>query len=494
MAAEQRKPRNVPSDSPPAPELAATPVDPEPAAPPPAEGQTGSQPQPPPDPTAQPASEPTIVQAIAYAWHRFNSYDNQSNDLKNRYQRVRRLIIFASFLTTLLAILSALSDFRPIIQVLFIGMGILLFAVAIRLWFYDATPPAPPAPLQGRERVWRNLYRLIRWGGVLVFGLAGGGVWLLSALFNGMVVWPEGMAALGSIFQIALVALPLASAGLLAFASRFEAGNAWVTYRIASETIKRAVYTLRVRRSLEEIQVKHLIALHDTVSTAQQIIQDSGVITPFDSAPRNLNSELIKPSYVDVPAHDDGYGPLTLAQYIDWRLTPQANWYRMRIREQYPAARRYRAMILFVGAVGALLAALGLGEFVAVSVAGVTALTAYLSLQQYEQNYGIYSHTIARLEDTTVKHSIRAGAQENAKAQMAFVESIEEIMADERAYWRIAVLQGQNTTEETLNKLVSTHSTSGPNFRRLAGLQPEEEEEGEGEAPGELPPGEPAGG
>ena len=457
------------------------PDDPQPALPAAAENQPQI------EPDAQPASKSTIIQALAHAWHRFNSYDTQSNDLKNRYQRVRRLIIYASFLTTLLAILSAISDFRPIIQVVFIGLGILLFAVAIRLWFYDtAIPPVPPR-YKGHEQAWRNLVRFARLGGVLLFAAVGGGVWLLSAVFNGASVWPEGIAALGPLFRIALVALPLASAGLLAFASRFEAGNAWVTYRIAAETIKRAVYTLRVRRSLEEIQIKHLIALHETVSTAQLIIQDSGVITPFNSAPRNLNGELITPNYLDVPEHDDGYGPLTLVQYLDWRLTPQANWYRNRIRQQYPAARQFRALILFVGAVGALLAAVGLGEFVAVSVAAVTALTAFLSLQQYEQNYGIYSHTIAKLEDTTVKHGIQASPQEDVKAQMAFVKSIEEIMADERAYWRIAVLQGQNTTEETLNKLVSTHSTGGPNFRSLAGLPAEEGEEGEADTPDELP-------
>ena len=132
----------------------------------------------------------------------------------------------------------------------------------------------------------------------------------------------------------------------------------------------------------------------------------------------------------------------------------------------YRRTRWYRAAILIVGGMGAFLAAAGLGEFVAVTVASVTALVAWLSLMQYEAGYNIFMRTIVKLEDALGSFQAEIGpaqldpatSTEVQKEQiLRFVNQIEEIFNEERELWRLSVLQGQEATENALAQMVSTY-------------------------------------
>lgn len=329
------------------------------------------------------ATPEMITPVITYAWRRFNSYDEQSKLLKQRYCRIRRLIIAISWLTTLLAVLSTFAgDLKPI-------------------------------------------------------------------------------------FNLILVVLPLISAGLLAFASRFESGIAWVGFRVAAETIRRGIYTLRVRACLAPLTQTDLKGFVNLVHQTSDRLESMGVTTPMLTTefPKDEQGR-VKPAWLDRPQEDDGYTPISIENYIRWRLEPQTNWYRKRVTRDYRQTRRYRAAILIVGGAGAFLAAAGLGEFVAVTVASVTALVAWLGLMQYETGYNIFMRTIVRLEDAlggfqaeiSATHLDPAALTEAQKKEiLRFVGQIEEIFNEERELWRLSVLQGQEATENALAQMVSTY-------------------------------------
>lgn len=199
-------------------------------------------------------------------------------------------------------------------------------------------------------------------------------------------------------FNNLLVALPLISTGLLAYAVRFESGLGWVGFRVAAEEIRRGIYSLRVRSWLGSITAEDLKTLDALVRETSATLEKMGVTTPIMNQELLLDVGTVKPAWVDVK-DDDGYAALSIQEYIAWRVIPQTNWYRKRVKQDYWRTRIFRVAILIIGGLGALLAHLGLAEFVAVTVAGVTALVAMLGLLQYEVNYGNFMRTILKLED-----------------------------------------------------------------------------------------------
>ncbi|MBN2472817.1 MAG: SLATT domain-containing protein [Anaerolineae bacterium] len=277
-------------------------------------------------------------------------------------------------------------------------------------------------------------------------------------------------------FKLTLVALPLISAALLAYANFFESGKAWVGIRVSAETIRRGIYTLRVLRWVHDDRLTKaaLRDLDSRITEASGNLEKSGVTTPnlteiYEAACRYSPN----PSAIDRPDEDDGYSPISTWQYITWRLIPQTNWYRKRASKDYHYTRVYRFMILGVGALGAFLAAAGLGELVAVTVALANGLNALLGLRQHEFSYSIYVRTMQRLEAAYRDFSITFGmenynktaAQLTEKQQNAlirFVYDIEKIFNDERDLWKLSVLQGQEVTEGALAQMVNTYGT--PDF------------------------------
>ena len=268
--------------------------------------------------------------------------------------------------------------------------------------------------------------------------------------------------SLSLVWRFTLVTLPLLSAVILTFAARFEAGNAWVGFRLASETIKRNVYMLRVKQSYTEITLKDLNQLRKVMENATTHLEEMGVTTPvrLDSVDANLDPDVLdpaKPNYVDVPQKDDGYGPLSVRQYIEWRVLPQSEWYRQRATTDYQRTRYFRGMMLLVGVLGPMLAAFGYGIWVAVTVASVNGLLAYIGLNQYEQNYPVYNKTAQQLENLVNKFRFNEDIFKEEDL-LNWITQVESVFSGEREMWQLTVLRGQVATEEALTQLVNTRT------------------------------------
>ena len=404
-----------------------------------------------------PASQDAIDRVFEYAWHRCNAFDNRSGGLKNRYRATRETIILLTWVTTLLAVLAALSAFDRVLSLLLFGLPIMLVGyVAITTPFYTVRP-LRPLPLirvtltNIRDRFWQLVAVVVVFGAAIALTLA------LDAL---------AVESRDLLFKLMLVTLPLVSTALLAFASRFEAGIAWVGFRLVSESIRRQIYALRVKMSLGPLTRGDLEGLRLHVLDQRNRLDELGISTPLWGATYEPSETLVRPLYVD-DTHDNGYSMLSLDQYVNWRVVHQANWYRSRIQRDYGKTRTFRGWILFIGGLGAFLAAVDYGEFVAVTVAGITALQAWLSLREHEQTYNIHVRTLLKLEDRIAAYYIdlkRLGMQAEKtpaeqQAVLGFVESVENILDDERNMWKNSVLQGQEATEASIAQLVSATSS-----------------------------------
>ncbi|MBN1964997.1 MAG: SLATT domain-containing protein [Anaerolineae bacterium] len=416
-----------------------------------------------PDPLDPPASQETINRVFEYAWHRFNAFDERSVALKRRYRRIREAIILLTWLTTFLAVLTALQNFTRVAYLLVFGIPVMLAGYILLTTPFDKLRT-------GDIREWLGalLRNVIEHRGhlflmLLVLGGILGIVLLLDATL------PMGTDLTGprrEVFKIMLVILPLLSTGLLTFASRFEAGIAWVGFRLVAESIRREVYRLRVKASQNRLTRSDLEGLRIHVLNQRARLDDLGITIPLWGERYEPGDTLIKPAYTDVP-DDDGYTPMTVDQYVNWRVVHQANWYRSRIKQDYHATRVYRAWILFIGALGAFLAAVDYGEFVAVTVAGVTALQAWLGLREHEYSYNIHVRTLLQLQDRIASYYINlrpiceqaTRTDADMQAIMSYVKSVEDVLEEERLMWQQSVLQGQEATEASIAQLVTATAT-----------------------------------
>lgn len=272
------------------------------------------------------------------------------------------------------------------------------------------------------------------------------------------------------ILRLLLIVLPLLGAVLLAFSARFETGNAWVGLRVAAENIKRGIYTVRVKQRYGFLNDADLIALANMVADAGKLLDTMSISTPIfwhktDTLP--MSESPTKPNYIDNEAVDDGYRPLSLDDYLQARLYPQIKWYRLRATKDYTATRRFRFAILVAGVLAPILVFLDVSILVAVAVALVTALTAWLSLTQFEQNYGLFNSTARQLEDSANHFSLIYDTSKPEQV-VQWIEEVENIFRGEREVWKLTVLKGQAATEEALNQLVNSHTNILHDLGKLA--------------------------
>jgi hypothetical protein len=261
-----------------------------------------------------------------------------------------------------------------------------------------------------------------------------------------------------------LVVLPLFSAAVLTYAARFEGGNGWVGFRVAAETIKFNIYELRLKRHLDAVTMEDLEKLAKVIEKTDEQIEGMGVTVPIEINLIDEDNEskdakqLTKPNdYAMDYTDDDGYTPLSIDDYLRLRVLPQAEWYNKKAVADFKKTRMWRGVILAVGILGPALAAFGQGYLVAVTVAAVNGLVAFIGLQQYEQNYGIYSKTARQLENLVNQLEPKIDLLTSADL-LEWIRKIETVFASEREMWQLTVLRGQSATEEVLTQLVNSRT------------------------------------
>lgn len=266
------------------------------------------------------------------------------------------------------------------------------------------------------------------------------------------------------LFRILLLALPLIVAGTLAFSLQFMPSTSWIAYRIGAELIRLQIYLYRTQsgdyfgKQPHEQQELLLRRLQEADQRVDEIGSPEPYLTQYSDAElleRVANATDRKKR--DYPFdYDDGFSPLNIQQYIDWRLVPQRAWYIRRLNENYNRLRAARAGTLLATGFGSFLVAIGMEPAVAVTTALGVALTLLIDLRMYGRTYGIYHLTARRLEDLQTAWEILPAAERNNPARIsAFITEIEETFQAERDRWMEQAIQSQVASEQGLLRNVN---------------------------------------
>ncbi len=129
-----------------------------------------------------------------------------------------------------------------------------------------------------------------------------------------------------------------------------------------------------------------------------------------------------------------------------------------KIDADYQHLRRFRTQILVIGGIGSLVAAFSNGweQYVAITTAGVAALTTYTQLKMYGQVYPMYHATVGKLDAVVADWRGLPRTQRDDPARRdEFVTKIENIFNDERLKWMEQATQAMINGDQSLMRNVS---------------------------------------
>ncbi len=259
---------------------------------------------------------------------------------------------------------------------------------------------------------------------------------------------------------IFLVAAPISLSAMMAYTLQFSPSMAWVVHRVGAEKIRREIYLYRMDADgysdtkLTEFKKQQM--LREVVNVTREEIEKIDVPIPAHRVTKTLTEADVAAKTDDKA--DQGFLPLSATEYMDYRVIPQRTWYVNKINEDYQNLRRIRTRILLVGGLGTLVAAFGNGweQYVAITTAGVAALTTYTQLKLYGQVYPMYHSTVGKLDAVVAEwmglsHSLRDEPEHRA----SFVKQIENIFNDERLKWMDQATQAMVNGDQSLMRNVS---------------------------------------
>lgn len=325
--------------------------------------------------------------------------------------------------------------------------------ILLRAWTRFATYDKNAARHQRIYRLMRNwplILGVVTTALVLIYGVLTNPPTnpKLPAPFDKAILLPDSLA--GQIFHFFIILFPIVTALCLAAESQFKPGNKWLLLRYYAEDIKKDIYSYRVLSSLVERDPKldlpdePLEVSASLTSIGQRLMRtevNESALWPYD--------DQIPPKMYGAAEKDDGFSPMSPEDYIKIRINEQINFYSGRTNKLEKQLQPRQWMILLFGALGSLLAALG-GNFqywIPLTVAIVSALTAYLEYQQVSQTIIKYNQALTKLTnlaDNWVAYTKKQ--QEDPMVITRLVDQAEQVMQSEHLGW---VQQMQTTRSET---------------------------------------------
>lgn len=311
-----------------------------------------------------------------------------------------------------------------------------------------------------------NYQRIREWVIALYFATAAGAVFIMtmqsSQIFSDFQL---------GVMRLLLVAMPIISVVLNSYANQFASSIAWIEYRVGAETIRQKIYLYRMRSgefsNLPNMQDRQRKLL-DVINETDVRIDKAGATLPYMqplegekrpgfSVPEKVSRKTDAPFEIKGKPYDDGFAWLPVAEYLDYRIRNQVDWYTHRIDGDYAAMRRFRLAALMIAGMGSLIAALGYGleGMIAITTAATVALNMKADSRMYGATYATYHLTASRLRNELNQWDILS-AVEQADATNAsdFVNRMEKILLDERETWRDAAIQLQNTVDRNVNATI----------------------------------------
>ncbi len=351
-------------------------------------------------------------QALLYAWYYYIAYDIISEKQKRMHLNHRRVIMLLGLIATVLAIVTALPGVEDVIVAL------------------------------------QQLY-------------------------------PVMMQIVSFIRSLSLIAIPIAISSLMTYTLQFAPSLTWFVHRVGAEKIRRDIYLYRTqsekysRRNLSNEKRQQLLVA--SVDAVRAEVDNLDTLIPFQQELSEEEAQAIplKVSNSDPKARsrgytddstDDGFSPMDGVEYERQRAVHQRNWYVKRLYSDYKQLRHTRAIILTLGACGALAGALGGGweRYIVITTALITFVTVYMQLKMYGQVYSNYHRTVSKVDSAIGRWRILSD-EEKQKSQNVhqFVVQVENAFQAERLKWMEQASQAMRDGEEALLKNVREWTKSG---------------------------------
>lgn len=239
------------------------------------------------------------------------------------------------------------------------------------------------------------------------------------------------------LLHVPVLAVPIILGVLVAISVEFNMGISWVMLRSSAEAIKKEIY--RFRMQVGEYNLAKLTPAESRdirLARTLKLVSKRLMQTPVNKTDLLAYDKEILPPKDGTPEGDDGFSDLTAEQYLAWRVEDQFHYYQKKAARLGRGLRRFQVLIIFLSAVGTLLAGLHFDVWIAVSSALAAAVTAYLEFRRVETNVVSCNTSAADLYDIRVWW--RALSPE-ARIQRVNVETLvastEAVLQTENAGW-----------------------------------------------------------
>jgi hypothetical protein len=240
-----------------------------------------------------------------------------------------------------------------------------------------------------RTKGFYSIRKWIAWLGVLA---------TLFAIFTQLELFRDTTSLQGVIVKILFIAIPVVASIFAAFATKFYSNGSWLIYRAAAEEIKKEIYTFRT--ILPKDKTRKDKARRDYLERRlgeiqRKIFRNLGGEFAFEG----YNGPLPKNYKKNNPDSDPGFHDLTGDEYVKYRLKNQLDWHNNKILQRKRERRWMTILILAVGGLGALLAALGglLAIWVAFTASVTAALLGWQELRRVDEIIKNYSKVVVEL-------------------------------------------------------------------------------------------------
>lgn len=368
------------------------------------------------DPAVMSAMRTPDDVALRTAWQRYLEYSTAANKRKRTQERARLIIIVLSVVVTVLAVFSTV-----------------LAAESSRLEVLAANPGIS--------------------ADVRIEALDG---WCAGLFQSNVTDCLNGVNALIGANKVVLIALPLIIAGMLTWMMQFMPSTAWIGYRVGAELVRYQIYLYRMESGdfLGKGPNEQQEVLLERIKQARRRVDQLGSSEPYTlPTPPDLPSA-VKATCDDT--RDDGFSPLTVDEYLLYRIRPQREWYVSRLHRNYRDLKNWRAGALVLTGLGAFLVAVGFEPWVAVTTAIATAVGIFIDLRMYGRTYAIYHTAVMELDEEVANWLALSQERKDTPAELSdFVKRVEDILQRERERWMAQAMQSQTASEQGLLRNVN---------------------------------------
>ncbi len=243
---------------------------------------------------------------------------------------------------------------------------------------------------------------------------------------------------LGNGFYWLVIIAPIAVSVLLAASVKLDRGMNWIILRTSAEILKKDIYCYRTLSIYESKDADMRLA------ESIQIVSDRLMKTQVNRSGLALDSgleigskDLLKAIRNNVCGADqETFSPLTVEQYLEYRLIDQLSWYR---RKTVKLDRQWQLLqwsIYVWGALGTFLAAIQAEIWIAITNAIATAIASFLDFKQLDSTMMCYNQAACNLENLLCWwHALTDEARTNPENIKKLVNSTETVIQSETSSW-----------------------------------------------------------